>query len=129
MKFKFSLFGEPQKVEIGDVLVACLAFSLFVIFGPEAYFAKVKIGLGSYCIFILASILLGMISTHFARKKSPAGPDVFYIRAWWALISGAVALPVCLFFRIESLPVVLIMMVVGGGEIAGNLIFRRFFGA
>ncbi len=128
MRFRISWFREPKKVELGDIVLGSIVFSLFVIFAPESYFMKINIGAGSYAIFIGVSIVIGIVSAYRVQNRSSNGPDVFFIRAWWALSSGIVALPICFFVRREAIPFASIMLIIGAGEILGNYTYRRLFG-
>ncbi len=124
MNLDVSWFAKPERLKLGDVLICVIASSAFVVFGPDNAFTEMNINWKGG--FLIAAIFFvgGFGSAYAAQRTSSIKIDAFYIRGWWCLISGGIALPVCYFFRWGAFGFSALLFGAGVAAIAGHLTYR-----
>ncbi len=111
-------FTKPKRVELGDVVFSVVVTLLVCFIVPARIFANQNINwLGGLVVVFPAMFVIGL----FAFKLDPA----FYIRAWWGLIAGAVAWPLCLLLRPLAADFAFVLFAFGAGPVAAFHVQRR----
>ena len=113
-----NLFTKPTRVEASDVLHSTIAVLLGCFLAPTSIFERQNMNwVGGLVIVFPVFFVAGW----FACQRDNA----FYIRACWALMSGAVVWPLCLLFRPVSFNLAFVMMTFGAGPVAAFHVRRR----
>ncbi len=119
-------FSTPKRVEVGDVALSTVVATAALLFCSDRWLASTHVTwpLGLFLLPLFG--FGGFVSAWlFYRRQPRSVTDPFYIRAWWSLIGGLVALPVCLLFRPVAAPLAFIAFTFGLGPVIGFHVYRR----
>lgn len=133
---KYFSWSTAERVKIGDVVGSTLVLLIALLLPPEAELHRRKLlasgedwplVLGLNAVLFLITFVAGLISAFlFYRTHDFAKRDPFCIRAWWSLISGLVALPICLIFRPCIAWLAFLAFIFGAGPVAAHRVFVSF---
>ena len=119
-----SFLSTPERVRAADVIASAVFLVAALLVIPDGVFQNVDWLVG--LIVILIMFVSGLISSWFYYRTHGFNQlDPFYIRAWWSLIGGVVALPICMLFRPSALPGALIALAFGAGPVIAFQLYRR----
>lgn len=117
----------PAGVKASDVALNTAILLGVLLFSSDASSARTNVswslGLFLYPLFLLVGVLAAWI--HY-RKHDATIIAPFYVRAWWALIAGAIALPVVAIFRSATAPLAFLVFLFGLGPVIGFQLYWRF---
>jgi hypothetical protein len=84
----------------------------------------------SFAIIVFpVSLFVGLVSSWlFYREHDVARIDPFYVRAWWSVLGGLVAWPVCLLLRPSVAHFAILAFAFGVGSVVGIHVYRRVAG-
>jgi hypothetical protein len=127
MNLNISILSEPTEIKRIDVILCAVLTSLIFIFGPIEIFLNYKAEWEVTALITPILICLGFFSARKSYKNDPTKIDAFYIRSWWAMISGLVAFPLCYFLRKIALDFSIVLFFFGLGPIIGNFLFNKIW--
>ena len=116
----------PDRVKGGDVALSTILLVAVLLFAPDSLFKQMNVDwlLGLFILPLMFSA--GLFSNWlYYRDHSLSDIDPFFIRAWWSLISGLIALPLCLLFRPSVAHLAFIVFTFGFAPVLAFYTFRR----
>ena len=119
----------PKSLKIGDVALSVGVALAVLLLPSDNCLRGNEVDWTMGLILFPVTLAAGLCSAWlYYRRHEITSIDPFSIRAWWSLISGLVALPVCLVFRPSVAPFAFAMLMFGAGPVAGFHIWCRITG-
>lgn len=116
----------PDRIKVADVLFSAVVLVAALLLLPANELGKMNVdwlfGFFLLPITFLAGLLASWI---FYRSHDWTVIDPFYIRAWWAVGGGVIALPICLLARPEVAHLAFICVSFGAGPVIAFHVYRR----
>ena len=120
-------FVPPTQITTRDVALSSVILVALLLLAPESKLRDTIIPWSHSLLLFPVFLLCGLFSAWLFYGRHPRNEiDPFYIRAWWCLGSGLVALPVCLIFRPAAAHLAFLALVFGLGPVIGFHLYRRF---
>lgn len=116
----------PKSVKVSDVALSSIVFLAALLFAPDSLFGEMNADWLVGLVVLPATFVAGLISSWlFYRNHDSSEIDPFYIRAWWSLIGGLIALPVCFLFRPMAVNLAFIAFTIGLGPVLAFHLYHR----
>jgi hypothetical protein len=127
-KSRLAIFSGLLRIPDGlcttEVTFSLILVPAVLLLLPEEEIGQSNVGFWALLATFIGSFAAGLISAYLVRRRAEPTKDPFYLRAWWAFIGGAAALPLCLIFRSAALPLAAACFLFGLGPILGNRTYR-----
>lgn len=116
----------PTRVEKGHVFLSVAASLLVLLFIPDSFFQGCNLTWFIGFLLLPFTFFIGLASAWlFYRANDSSRIDSFYIRSWWSVISGLIALPICALFRPSVAQYAFGMLNWGLGPVLAFHVYRR----
>ena len=119
----------PMPRPTAGYVLAFVVFPLvFLLLLPASQFERTNIGWPFALVVALPfSFVAGLFSASlYYRRHDSQSIDPFYIRAWWTMVGGAVAWPVCWLMRPIAADFASTLFFFGLGPVVAFYVYRRF---
>ncbi len=119
-------FSTPTRIERGDVLFSAAVFLAALLWAPDSVIQRMNTDWLLGFFLLPFTFFTGVASSWiFYRDNDSNRLDPFYIRAWWSLLGGLIALPFCLLFRPSVAHLAFIAFTFGSGPVLAFHAYRR----
>lgn len=115
-------------LKVGEVVFSAVALLAVLLFAPDKFIASMNVNwLLGLIVVLPSSFFAGLLSSSiYYRGHDLTCVDPFYTRAWWSLISGFFAYPVCLIFRPSVADLAFIAFTFGAGPVLAFHVYHRY---
>ena len=116
----------PDRIKAADVIFGAVVLVAALLLIPDSELGKMNVD-WLFGLFLLPiTFLVGLLSSWiFYRNHDLTVIDPFYIRAWWGVGGGVVALPICLLVRPEVAHLAFICLTFGLGPVIAFHVYRH----